>query len=501
MANAVGRWGDTRSARIAAAAVYVMLFLVVVPTLHAAFGFSLDELVFNPFAGLGSVAALPGAVLLAVGLSTMTLAVTQLWARGNGLPISALPPGKLVVSGVYRFSRHPIYFGASAAFLGAGLLARSFWMTVLCWPLFTLFFACYAAAVEEPELLRRYGDEYRRYRGMVPAFFPFVTNRWFRALAARLLGWVTELVNRPAIFRMRGGSHIFFLGYGIWCGLGVALGLTLFKYLLATGGVAGPKSDLMVLIATGGGLIGTRAAGMIKDIYNLRVSVKEALTRVSFVSWGGLAGFALGGILFYFITGKSVYIWFDAAFVSLMVAHFFGRIGCTFYGCCYGKKTETKMYLTYRHPELKACWNGNLQGEPLIPSQIYSSLYGGAIAVISLAIWASHEVPVGFPASLVCVLYGLFRFDEEWLRHQTKSPFGRLSTGQAVSILLLLVGTANLIWGLRDGGALYPRLWGPHGVLSLRGTGLILPLLMGLITVLAFSYHRFEIGRWAKDAR
>lgn len=500
MVNSLRRWGDKRSASVLAAAAYVLTFFVLVPVSHAAFGFALDELVSNPFDGWGAVLGLPGAVLAAVGLLTMTLAVAQLWTRGEGFPISALPPRKLVISGVYRISRHPIYFGASAVFLGAGLLAHSFWVTVLCWPLFTLFFACYAAAIEEPELLKRYGNEYRRYRDKVPPLFPFVTIGWFRVLAARILGWVTELVNRPAIFQTQGGGHIFFLGYGIWCGLGVALGLILFRSLLVVGGLGGLESDLMVVMATGAGLIGTRAAGMVKEMYYLRVSVKETFTRVRFVSWGGLAGFILASIPFSCITGKSIYVWLDASFVSLMVAHVFGRIGCTFYGCCHGKKTEGDICLTYNHPKLKACWDAKLQGEPLLPSQIYSSLYGGLIAAISLAIWASHEVPVGFPASLVCVLYGLFRFDEEWLRHQMKSPFGRLSTGQVVSILLVLTGTLNLTWGMGDAAEFYPRLWGPHSAFSLHATGFLLPLLMGLVTVLAFSYHRFEIGRWAKDA-
>jgi phosphatidylglycerol:prolipoprotein diacylglycerol transferase len=483
-----------------AAAVYVLVFLVLVPVLHAAFGFALDELVSNPFDGLGSVLGLPGAILVAVGLLVMLLTVVQLWTQGKGFPISALPPRKLVIGGIYQTSRHPIYFGASAVFLGAGLLVRSFWVTVLCWPLFTLFFACYAVAIEEPVLLKRYGNEYRRYRDMVPLFFPFVTIRWFRVLAARFLGWVTDLVNRPAIFQTQGRGHIFFLGYGIWCGVGVALGLILFKSLLVWGGLRGLESDIMVVMATGAGLIGTRVAGIISVMFSLRLSVKDAVSRVRFVSWGGLAGFTLASIPFSYFTGKSIYTWLDASFVSLMVTHFFGRIGCMFYGCCYGKKAQTNICLTYRHPQLKASRDGKLQGEPLVPSQIYSSLYGGLIAVISLVIWASCEVPVGLPASLVCVLYGLFRFNEEWFRHQTKSPFGRLSTAQVISILLVLIGTFNLIWGLRDTAEFYPRLWGLHSAFSLNATGFCLPLLLGLITVLIFSYHRFEIGRWTKDA-
>ncbi len=126
MVDSLRQLGDNRSASALTAAVYVLIFLMLVPVLHAAFGLALDELVSNPFVGLGAVLGVPGAIMVGVGLVMMLLAVVQLWTQGKGFPISALPPRKLVIGGSYQTSRHPIYFGASAVFLGAGLQVGPF---------------------------------------------------------------------------------------------------------------------------------------------------------------------------------------------------------------------------------------------------------------------------------------------------------------------------------------------------------------------------------------
>lgn len=75
----------------------------------------------------------------------------------------------LVTSGVYRYSRNPIYLGMFLSYGGIILLTANFWLMMLAIPLY--FQMKYAVIVkEETYLLASFGSEYERYKDSV--------NRW-----------------------------------------------------------------------------------------------------------------------------------------------------------------------------------------------------------------------------------------------------------------------------------------------------------------------------------
>lgn len=81
------------------------------------------------------------------------------------------PTARLVVGGLYRHVRNPMYAAVEAAILGqALLLGRSVLLVygavigVALWAFVRLY--------EEPTLARRYGEEYEAYRRAVPAWWP-----------------------------------------------------------------------------------------------------------------------------------------------------------------------------------------------------------------------------------------------------------------------------------------------------------------------------------------
>ena len=83
-----------------------------------------------------------------------------LFGRGTPAPIDA--PKRLVVRGLYRFSRNPMYVGVTAAIVGWSLLYSA--RPVL------IYGACVAAGFqlwvkfyEEPHLTRVFGAEYSEY--------------------------------------------------------------------------------------------------------------------------------------------------------------------------------------------------------------------------------------------------------------------------------------------------------------------------------------------------
>ncbi|MBW1878863.1 MAG: hypothetical protein JRJ84_10915 [Deltaproteobacteria bacterium] len=114
-----------------------------------------------------------GAVVAGAGLFLLGWGIAALWRRGEGLPISALPPPKLVARGPYRLARHPIYLCFNVFLFGWGLLAGSPALTAVVAPLFLPVWVGYAL-VEERGLVRRFGQAYLRYRRRV-GLFPRLT--------------------------------------------------------------------------------------------------------------------------------------------------------------------------------------------------------------------------------------------------------------------------------------------------------------------------------------
>jgi protein-S-isoprenylcysteine O-methyltransferase Ste14 len=90
---------------------------------------------------------------------------------GGGTPAPVAPTKTLVVSGLHRFVRNPMYIGVGLIIAGQAWLFRS--------PAIALYLALFATAVqlfvlyyEEPTLRRQFGAQYERYRASVPRWFP-----------------------------------------------------------------------------------------------------------------------------------------------------------------------------------------------------------------------------------------------------------------------------------------------------------------------------------------
>ncbi len=90
---------------------------------------------------------------------------------GKGTPSPWDPPRRLVLSGPYRFVRNPMIAGV-LLLLGAESLIFGSWYLALWLCVFFVLKTAYLLRVEEPELERRFGQRYRRYRENVPRWIP-----------------------------------------------------------------------------------------------------------------------------------------------------------------------------------------------------------------------------------------------------------------------------------------------------------------------------------------
>ena len=90
----------------------------------------------------------------------------------KGTPVPFNPPPRLVNTGPYSYIRNPMLSGVFILMFGLGILYRSISMVFIFTPLFILFNFLELKAIEEPELEKRLGKDYSKYKKRVPMFFP-----------------------------------------------------------------------------------------------------------------------------------------------------------------------------------------------------------------------------------------------------------------------------------------------------------------------------------------
>jgi protein-S-isoprenylcysteine O-methyltransferase Ste14 len=112
-----------------------------------------------------------GCLLIGAGLPVLVDSFARFAFQGLGTPAPVFPTRHLVVTGLYRHVRNPMYVAVVAVILGQGLLLGNvsvLWYTVLVWLVFHLFVLAY----EEPTLRATFATEYDAFRANVPRWVP-----------------------------------------------------------------------------------------------------------------------------------------------------------------------------------------------------------------------------------------------------------------------------------------------------------------------------------------
>ena len=155
---------------MARAAVYTVVFFFLAPGANAGLvpwwltGWD------RPDGPVGLLDVL-GAALVVVGLVAAIACFARFVNEGSGTPAPTAPTESLVVGGLYRHVRNPMYLAVAAVIGGEALVLRS--APVGIWLL--VFMAAvwgFVHAYEEPALTRQFGAAYESYRSAVPGWWP-----------------------------------------------------------------------------------------------------------------------------------------------------------------------------------------------------------------------------------------------------------------------------------------------------------------------------------------
>jgi len=112
-----------------------------------------------------------GAILLVAGLIVLVQAFARFVVEGLGTPAPIAAPERLVLGGLYRYVRNPMYVAILGAIVGQALLLGQLGLLLYAAALW-LISAAFVRWYEEPTLRRRFGADYEAYRRAVPAWWP-----------------------------------------------------------------------------------------------------------------------------------------------------------------------------------------------------------------------------------------------------------------------------------------------------------------------------------------
>ncbi len=242
--------------------------------------------------------------------------------------------------------------------------------------------------------------------------------------------------------------------YGACMALGfIAAWFVLSALCRRTGRNAEPLSNLLMLMMVSG-VVGSRAAYVVEHWSG---EFAGHLARIIRVDQGGLmfyGGLILAILVFLAwcrVKRERIVPLADLFTVVIPLAHAFGRVGCFFYGCCYGHASHGACAVSFPrgspawHEQLKS---GLIAGDapsalPVLPTQLFEAsavlLLFVALFFLYRRVWQSHP---GLVTGCYFVGYACIRFGLETLRGDPRAAVGPFSISQAISLGLLLVGGA-----------------------------------------------------------
>ncbi|WP_437187126.1 prolipoprotein diacylglyceryl transferase [Planctomicrobium sp. SH668] len=170
---------------------------------------------------------------------------------------------------------------------------------------------------------------------------------------------------------------------------------------------------------------------------------------------GALVGGGLGVVAYFKSKKLSALEFCDLLIPAVFIGVGFGRIGCLLNGCCFGDRCELPWAIYF--PEGTTTYSilalrgflpeGTPWTMPLHPTQIYSSIDGFLLAIVTAIFYWYRRYP-GDNLAVGCMLYSITRFMIEFLRSDEMGQLGTgLTISQLYSIGIFTLGLILLLTG------------------------------------------------------
>lgn len=229
--------------------------------------------------------------------------------------------------------------------------------------------------------------------------------------------------------------------YGLMIGIGIVSAVLLFLRRCKNRGYNEEWAFNLAMLCIVGGIIGAKLFFIIVELPSF---IKDPSLFIrdfnqGFVIYGGVI---LGAVVGYFYSKNRKWSFnkmFDLAAPLIAMAQGFGRIGCLFAGCCYGKETDSVIGIHFDNSPYAP------HGVSLIPTQAISSI--GDFLIFGVLMWFDNrrKTKDGQTGALYMIMYSVGRFIIEIFRDDPRGTvFNVLSTSQFICIFVLLAGIVML---------------------------------------------------------
>lgn len=232
--------------------------------------------------------------------------------------------------------------------------------------------------------------------------------------------------------------------YGICFALGI---ISCFAFLILTmkykkfNEISSDAILIIGILATG---IGALSGMIVQGIYDVIDGKEFSMNGMTFIGGliGGVVSFLLVWNLYvYVIRPRTKIKWLNAEMnaglcdalpfipIGIAIAHAFGRFGCFWAGCCYGKEAEWGLPCAAH------------TSRNVIPTQLFEMSFLIVLAAVMAFLYFRYKFNYNF--SVYSIGYGIFRFIIEFWRddYRGKDVLG-LYPSQWWGIVMVIVGVA-----------------------------------------------------------
>ena len=229
-------------------------------------------------------------------------------------------------------------------------------------------------------------------------------------------------------------------GYGLMIAIGVLVAYSVGEYRAKKRGLDPDSLFWITVSCLIGGILGAKLLFILVEIKSIIANPKILLDVThGFVVYGGIIGGISVGYLFCKIKKLPFLKYFDLVMPSIAIAQGFGRVGCMFAGCCYGRETDSWFHVIYQTSDFAP------NGVALIPTQLIMAILNFAHFFI-LAYLAKKVVKHdGQVAGFYLVFYSIGRFFLEYLRNDPRGEVKMFSTSQFISLFILAAGVGTIL--------------------------------------------------------
>ena len=204
---------------------------------------------------------------------------------------------------------------------------------------------------------------------------------------------------------------------------------------------------LMCLMLSG--VVGSRIAYVIE---HWQAEFAADPLRIVRIDQGGLmfyGGFILAMVFFFVwcrIHRERPLALADLMSTLVPLGHAFGRIGCFFYGCCYGKDSDAWCAVVF--PAGSPSWyEHGRRAVSVLPTQLFEAAALLALFALLMAVYVRFR---RYTTGIYLIGYAVIRFGMEYLRGDPRAAVGPFSISQTISLAMAAFGVLFLFVSVRS---------------------------------------------------